>query len=101
VQFTTAEEPNAVRFAIDVYTRASNFFDLFAVRTVGAPAQSANWRAVVQRMVDLSGGTSGGVHTEVEKLEEEDAAKVEKSVRRMVQHRQRDESPSAENAPQR
>jgi len=101
VEFTTKELGGGVRFSIDVYSRASNFFDLVAVRTVGAPAQSANWRAVVQRMIDASGGTSDGVHDEAEKLNDEDAKAVEARVKSLVQERKREETreSTAENAP--
>ena len=92
VEFTSTDIPSGVRFAVDVYARASNFFDWVAVRTVGAPAQNANWRSVVQRMIDASGGTSEGVREEKEKLSEEDAAVVEKRVRGIVQERKRDEA---------
>jgi uncharacterized protein YbjT (DUF2867 family) len=98
VEFTTADEPDGVRFAIDVYTRAANVFDFVALKTVGAPAQSANWRAVVQRMVERSGGTSEGVKTEIRTLDDEEAARVEKGVRSMVQKRQRQESSPAERS---
>jgi uncharacterized protein YbjT (DUF2867 family) len=92
VEFTTADLSKGVSFAIDVYARASNFFDWVAVRTVGAPAQNANWRMVVQRVIDASGGTSDGVHEEKEKLSEDDAAAVEKRVRGLVQERKREET---------
>lgn len=92
VEFTTTDTGDAVRFSIDVYARASNFLDWIAVRTVGAPAQNANWRALVQRIIDASGGTSDGVHEEKEKLSDEDASRVEKRVRGMVQERKREES---------
>lgn len=92
VEFTTKELGGGVRFAIDVWSRASNFFDLIATRTVGAPAQSANWRAVVQRVIDFSGGTSDGVHDEVEKLSDEDAQAVEARVKSLVQDRKREET---------
>jgi uncharacterized protein YbjT (DUF2867 family) len=98
VEFTTKETRTGLRFAIDVYTRAANPFDLLASRTVGAPAQSANWRTVVQRMIDISGGTSDGVHEEVQKLEEEQAARMEKEIRALVEKRQRMESALPENA---
>ena len=101
VEFTTSDTGGAVRFAIDVWSRASNFFDFIAVRTVGGPAQSANWRAVVQRAIDASGGTSDGVHDEAEKLDEEEAKRVEARVKSLVQDRQREESreSTAEHAP--
>jgi uncharacterized protein YbjT (DUF2867 family) len=91
VEFTTSESGGALRFAIDTWTRASNFLDWIAVRTVGAPAQDANWRAVVQRIIDASGGTSDGVQQEKETLSEEEAARLEERVKGMVQERKRDE----------
>ena len=101
VVFTTSEEAGVVRFQIDNYARASNLFDLIAVRTLGGPAQSANWRAVVQRAVDASGGTSDGVHQEAEKLDGDDAAAVEARVKSMVQTRKREETAesAAKHAP--
>ena len=92
VEFTSGETADGVSFAVDVYARASNFFDWVAARTVGAPAQNANWRTVVQRVIDASGGTSDGVHEEKEKLNEEDASAVEKRVRGIVQGRKREET---------
>ena len=91
VEFTTKENAGAVQFAIDVYSRASNLLDFIAARTIGGPAQSANWRAVVQRVIDFSGGTSDGVHEEAEKLSEEDAKPVEARVKAMVQARKRED----------
>jgi hypothetical protein len=90
VEFTSRDTADGVSFAVDVYARASNFFDWIAVRTVGAPAQNANWRALVQRVIDVSGGTSDGVHEEKEKLDEEEAARVEKRVRGIVEERKRE-----------
>lgn len=95
VEFTTQEADGGVQFAIDVYVRASNLVDLVAARTLGAPAQSANWRTVVQRVIDASGGTSDGVQEEVEKLSEEDAKGVEQRVKGMVQDRKREENQEA------
>jgi NADH dehydrogenase len=92
VEFRTSEEAGALRFAIDVFARAGNFFDWLATRTVGQPAQAANWRAVVQRMIDASGGTSDGVHQDVETLDDDEAKRVETRVREMVQERKRDET---------
>jgi NADH dehydrogenase len=91
VELTTSESGGALRFAIDTWTRASNFLDWVAVRTVGAPAQDANWRAVVQRVVDASGGTSEGVQQEKETLSEEEAARLEERVKGLVQERKREE----------
>lgn len=92
VEFTTSDEGGAVRFSIDTFTRSSNLLDLIATRTIGSFAQSANWRAVVQRAVDASGGTSDGVHQEAEKLDGEDASRVEARVKSLVQERKREET---------
>lgn len=92
VEFKTSDQAGVLRFAIETWTRASNFFDWVAVRTVGAPAQDANWRGVVQRVIDASGGTSEGVKQEKEKLNEEDATRVEKRIKSLVQDRKREET---------
>ena len=91
VEFTTGEQDGVLRFAIDTWTRASNVFDWLATRTIGAPAQDANWRAVVQRIIDGSGGTSEGVQQEKEKLSDEEAARTEERIKAMVQRRKREE----------
>ena len=93
VEFTTRDLSDSVEFAIDVYARAGNVLDWIATRTIGAIAQDANWRAVVQRVIDASGGTSEGVQQEKEKLEGQEASAVEKRVKEMVQARKRSESP--------
>jgi len=98
VEFTTSKTDRGVRFAIDVYARAANFLDLLAMRTVGRPVQSANWREVVQRMIEASGGTSDGVDHDSETLDEEQASRVNKRVKSLVQTRQREQS-AAEPAP--
>ncbi len=92
VEIKTSESGGVLRFAIETWTRASTFLDWIAVRTVGAPAQDANWRAVVQRVIDASGGTSEGVQQEKEMLSEDDAARVEERVKGIVQERKREES---------
>jgi uncharacterized protein YbjT (DUF2867 family) len=92
VEFRTSVQNGVVRFAIETWTRASNLFDWLAVRTIGAPAQDANWRAVVQRVVDASGGTSDGVQQEKETLSDDDASRVEERVKKLVQDRKREET---------
>jgi uncharacterized protein YbjT (DUF2867 family) len=92
VEFETEEVGDAIRFAIDTYTRAANVFDWIALKTVGAPAQTANWQTVVQNVIDATGGTSEGVVHEKEVLDEERAATVERRVQRLVDNRKREES---------
>jgi uncharacterized protein YbjT (DUF2867 family) len=90
VEFTTSASSNGVQFTVDVYARAANFFDFFALRTVGKPMQESNWIGVVQRMIDVSGGTSDGVHKQSEKLDGDEAKTVAMRVRSMVDARKRD-----------
>jgi len=101
VEFTTAETETGVRFAIDTWTRPSNIVDFIAMRTVGEPVQSANWRAVVDNVVEASGGTSGGVETQSVKLNEEEAELAADRIRSMIRSRQRSESSPDERASQR
>jgi uncharacterized protein YbjT (DUF2867 family) len=101
VEFTTAETETGLRFAIDTWTRPSNIVDFIAMRTVGEPAQSANWRAVVDNVVEASGGTSGGVETQSVKLNEQEAELAADRIRSMIRSRQRSESSPDERAPQR
>jgi uncharacterized protein YbjT (DUF2867 family) len=95
VEFTSRDLSDAgggaIEFAIDVFARASNPVDWIAIRTVGALAQSANWRVVVQRMIDASGGTSDGVRQEKEMLRGDAAAAVERRVRALIAARKREE----------
>jgi NADH dehydrogenase len=98
VEFTTSEESGVLRFAIDTWTRASNVVDWLAVRTVGAFAQDANWRAVVQRLIDASGGTADGVKQEKEKLSANDAKRAEERIQSLVQARKREEVADAADA---
>ena len=92
VEFTTSENGGALRFAIDTWTRASNVLDWLAVHTIGASAQDANWRGVVRRIIEASGGTSEGVKQEKERLSEDEAARVAQRVKSLVQGRKRDEA---------
>lgn len=101
VEFSSSDIPEGIRFAIDTWTRPSNLLDWFGVRTLGAPAQDANWRAVVQRVIAASGGSSEGVQQEKKKLDDEEAAALEKRVRALIQERKREDldASAPEHAP--
>jgi len=103
IDFSTEDRDKAVRFSIDVYARAANVLDFVAMKTIGAPMQSANWKTTVQAVIDRSGGIApNGVQTRSESLNADDAERVTNKIRALVQKRQRDDSPSAaEHAPQR
>lgn len=102
VEFLTSESGGAVRFTVDVLARASNVLDWIGMKTIGRPAQNANWRNVVQRIIDASGGTSDGVHEEKMRLDEDERDVAEKGIKALVQERKREEtSASPERTPQR
>lgn len=97
VEFAARDLPGGiVRFEIDNFARAANILDYAALRSIGEAAQSANWRTVVQNMIEASGGMSDGVHVRTQKLTEAQVAQIENDVRAMVRERRRAESSPAE-----
>ena len=92
VTFRTEQLPSGVRFMVEVHARAANIFDWIALRTIGSTMQKQNWKQVVERVVELSGGAAEeGVQSTNEKLGDEDAREVESWVRRLVRNRKREE----------
>ena len=74
-----------VRFTVEIHARAANAVDFLTMSAVGSALQDDNWRQVVERMVELSGGAAPeGVRTEFDTLEESEAEEVERRVRRLV-----------------
>lgn len=101
LQFSTEPVDGNVRFIVEHWTRAANLFDLISMRTVGQPLQDANWRRVVQNVIDESGGTANnGVQSSSETLDDDEAKQIEERTKRMVQARQR-ASAAEESRPQR
>jgi hypothetical protein len=79
-----------VRFEIDLYDRASNFVDWIAMNTVGDTLQDRTWTSIVERMVEVSGGTApDGVRHEDTALPDEDAEAVGAWLKRLVAERRR------------
>ena len=77
---------------VEVHARAANIFDWIALRTIGSPMQNQNWKQVVERVAELSGGVAEeGVQTSNEKLADEEAREVESWVRRLIRNRKREE----------
>jgi uncharacterized protein YbjT (DUF2867 family) len=81
-----------LRFTIEIRARAANFFDWLAMRTVGRPMQSMNWRAVVLRVVDLSGSDTAGVETASEVLSEAAAEAAGDHMRELSAQSHRDQA---------
>lgn len=92
VTFRARGIPPGILFEIEIYARAANIFDWLALHTVGSAMQSQNWKQVVQRVIDLSGGRAEAeVQNSSEKLSSEEAGRIEALVRRMVRSRKRTE----------
>ena len=89
VEFFAEDVDSALRFTIFIHTRSANLFDFIAAKTIGKVAQNANWREVVKRVVELSGGTSEKVEEAHRRLDESEAADWESSIRALVQARMR------------
>jgi uncharacterized protein YbjT (DUF2867 family) len=94
VRFRTADRSgHGIRFEVIVYSQAAGIADWVALKTAGAPAQNANWNTVVERVVELSGGTApNGVETEMTSLDEEQADEAEAWIREMILGRKREEN---------
>lgn len=92
VTFRAENADIGTRFTVEVHARAANIFDWIALKTVGSAMQNQNWKEVVERVIELSGGQAPeGVQSISEKLSEEDAEQVESWVRKMVRGRKREE----------
>lgn len=96
VGFAVQDHGDAVRFEIDVCDRAATRVDQFMMRTVGDLIQNANWRQVVKRVVEESGGKAlEGVQMEAADLTDDEAKQVESWLEEMVLRRKR-EAPGPE-----
>lgn len=58
VRFLAEQRGDAIRFQVEVYDRAATLLDLIAMRTLGDRLQNHTWERVVERMVELSGGSA-------------------------------------------
>jgi uncharacterized protein YukE len=53
----------------------------------GAHGQSANWQAVVQKVIELSGGSADGVHSTTQKMWDQSSTAIEREIRELIQQR--------------
>jgi NADH dehydrogenase len=56
--FAAERESPGLRFLIETVTQPANVLDWVTLRTIGGAMQSQNWRSVVRRVVDASGGAA-------------------------------------------
>jgi uncharacterized protein YbjT (DUF2867 family) len=79
VRFLAEPRGRAIRFQVEVYDRPANVIDFVAMRAIGDRLQDHTWSHVVDRMVQISGGTApAGVEHESAALDEEEAAAIER-----------------------
>ena len=78
VRFLCEPRGNAVRFQVEVYDRPANVIDFIAMRAVGDRLQDHTWSHVVDKMVQISGGSAPeGVEHESVTLDDDEAAAIE------------------------
>lgn len=85
VRMRARKNGGGTHFEIETLTRPASILDYVAMKTVGDWLQEANWVEVVGRVVDLvKGHAPSGVETEAGKLEDDEAAKVEREIEELV-----------------
>ena len=90
VRFETGAAAEGVRFSIHIAAQPANLFDWIAMRTLGESMQSSNWHGVVERVIQLSGGTApAGVERESGRLHDGEAHDLQSWVQSIVQRQQR------------
>ena len=88
--FTPQPSEGAVRFQVEVVERAASAVDWLAMAALGSRMQRANWREIVETLVEESGGAAPqGVQERSETLEGENAERVETWLRELALARKR------------
>lgn len=90
VRFHVDAHDARVRFEVMTCDSAANPLDWLALSIGGARLQDGNWTRVVQKVVELSGGSSDGVMSEIRTLSATEAAEAERWVRRVIDARDSD-----------
>lgn len=99
VRFRCDRVSGVVRFQVEVFDRPANLLDLVAMRTLGDRLQSHTWEAVVQGMIERSGGSAPeGVQHSSASLDEAEAKEVETWLEEIVLRRKREENAEAISA---
>jgi NADH dehydrogenase len=93
VRFLCEPRGAAVRFQIEVYDRPANAIDFLAMRTVGDRLQDHTWSHVVDRVIEISGGSApAGVESESASLDDDEAKSIERWVAELALRRKRAEN---------
>ena len=78
VRFLCEPRGDAIRFQVEVYDRPANVIDFIAMRAVGDRLQDHTWSHVVDKMVQVSGGSAPGVEHETAALDDDEAEAIER-----------------------
>jgi NADH dehydrogenase len=90
VRFLAESRGDRVRFEVQVYDRSSNTADWLVMHPFGARMQEVNWSALVERMVEETGGSApDDVQQEQDTLEGAQAREVERWLTELVRARRR------------
>jgi NADH dehydrogenase len=92
VRFSFEEQPggDSLRFQVEVLDRAASAFDWLAMAALGSRMQRANWREIVETLVEESGGAApAGVQEQDDTLEGDEAERVESWLRELALARKR------------
>ena len=87
---TSGPRPGVVQFAASIFARAATVFDWVALNIGGSVAQNWTWRTVVERVIEISGGSSDGVQEQREVVSDDEGARVEEWIRDLIAGRKRD-----------
>lgn len=94
VTFNFLERGNQVRFEVEVFARGADTVDALLMAVMADFLQDVNWQAVVNRVVQLSGGRApAGVQTLVTTVDDEEARKIEEWAAALVVRRMRGRVP--------
>ena len=79
VRFLCEARGRAIRFQVEIYDRPANLIDFIAMRAVGDRLQDHTWSHVVDRVVQISGGSApNGVEHESATLDDDEADAIER-----------------------
>lgn len=93
VRFLVEQRGDCVRFEVQVYDRAATTLDLVAMRTIGDFVQSRSWESLVEQMATASGGSMvNGVEKLSERLDEQQADRIEEWLEALVVKLKREEN---------
>ena len=85
VRFSTnGQGSGPIQFEVTVFARAATVFDWIALNSGGSIAQDRTWRSVVERVVEISGGSSGSVEEEKDTLSDDEEKRVEEWIRDLI-----------------